>query len=171
MFSYLNNNYMYLRFRFLLLLNLKSFWWFSLLRPMFSECHFFLLFNGHLGYEDVHSIFMKAETIWAWIIWCLTNSLSAAVSIQTIIWVGNSQVWYIPLGILSYIGIQYLGECLGHFHMPSASSCLWLVFWVFTSPFRTCAFFFTRVSSKSLHMHPGVCLWTVQCSGGLFRRF
>ena len=34
---------------------------------MLSEYHFFLLFKEQLGYEDVHSVFMKAEKICAWI--------------------------------------------------------------------------------------------------------
>ena len=101
---------------------------------MFSEYHFFLLFKDHLGYEDVHSLFMKAEKICA----CIQM-----VSYKFTIYYSSRLDCYLGWQLSSMIFIA----STGNFELYWDTVSEWM-FWLFSLAF---CILFSLISSWGVH--------------------
>lgn len=131
---------------------------------MLSEYHFFLLFKEQLGYEDVHSLFMKAEKICAWI---------QMVSYKFTIYYSSHLDCYLGWQLSSVIFIASTGNFELYWDIVS-ESMLWLFSLAFCILFSLIsswgcpqslselAHFFIRDRNESPHTRGSVCCWILQ---------
>lgn len=101
---------------------------------MLSEYHFFLLSKERLGYEDVHSLFMKAEKICAWI---------QMVSYKFTIYYSSNLDCYLGWQLSSVIFIASPGNFEFYWNIVSE----WML-WLFSLTF---CIFFSLISSWGVH--------------------